>query len=319
MADFRIVNAAEVDEALDFPSLIDALTAAFADPPLTPPRHVHAIPQESSASNTLLLMPAWQTPRAGQSAHLGVKLVTVAPENGARGLDAVQASYLIQDARTGVAKAMIDGHRLTLWRTAAASALAARHLAREDASTLAMLGAGGLAPFLIEAHRAVRRITTVRIWNRTMARAEQLAHAVRASGLDATACATVEEAMTGAHIVSAATLATEPLITAPALEPGMHIDLVGAFTPAMRECDSATVAHSSVYVDTPVALSEAGDLVLAERAGLFQASACKGTLTELVTGAAAGRSASSEITLFKSVGAALEDLAAAELILKKLS
>ena len=314
-----VIDGRRVNDLLDFPGLIDALAEAFRAPPVQPVRHAHMIKHHGGSDNSLLLMPAWQEPGKGP-AFMGVKIVAVAPDNGAKGLGAVQASYLLFDAETGVAKAMIYGHSLTLWRTAAASALATRHLARADARHLTMIGSGGLAPFLVRAHASIRPIETVTVWNRNHAKAVELAQHLSEAGFAASATENLSAAVQQADIVSAATLSTEPLIRLADVKPGTHVDLVGAFTPSMRETDSALIGAARVYADTRAgALKEAGDLVLAQADGLFDPSRLCGDLTELERGTCAGRGSPDEITVFKSVGAALEDLAGAMLVLARHS
>ncbi len=168
----RVVSAAEIDSALDFPSLIEALRQAFRAEIETPLRHGHSIARPDGEA-TLLLMPAWTREKEG--AFLGTKTVTVFPGNLAKGLGSVAGTYLLMSGDTGEPLVTIDGHRLTLWRTAAASALAAQYLAREDASHLVLIGAGALAPYLARAHATIRPIKKVSIWNRSAPRAEELA------------------------------------------------------------------------------------------------------------------------------------------------
>jgi ornithine cyclodeaminase len=209
---------------------------------------------------------------------------------------------------------MIDGGALTLWRTAAASALAASYLARDDASRLVMVGAGALAPHLIDAHASVRPIETVAIWNRNPSRAEALAARLAGRGYAVAAVTDLAAAVRSADIVSCATLSGEPLVKGDWLKPGVHLDLVGAFTPAMRESDDAAVRRARVYVDTRAgALKEAGDIVLPIKSGVIAEADICGDLFDLCRGAVEGRRSAEEITLFKSVGTALEDLAAASL------
>jgi ornithine cyclodeaminase/alanine dehydrogenase-like protein (mu-crystallin family) len=321
----RFVSADEIDRVLDFPALTDALADAFAQPPVQPVRHHHVVGTGRTPENMLLLMPAWEDASKvaeadRDTAVLGVKIVTVAPHNGERGMPAVMGSYLLMNAITGTVLAVMDGPRLTLWRTAAASALAARLLARADASVLAMLGAGALSPFLIRAHASVRPIREVRIWNRSRGAAERLAASMAQEGFSVSVAASADAAVDGADIVSAATLSTEPLVRGAHVKPGAHIDLVGAFTPAMRESDDAAVAMAEVHVDTRAgALKEGGDLVQAIASGAFAAKDVRSELQELLTGRAKGRSSPQAVTLFKSVGAALEDLAAAKLVWRAIN
>ena len=244
----RFISAEAVDAALDFPALVDALDAAFRGGLSAPPRHHHAMPVEGAPDATQLLMPAW-----GEGL-LGVKIVNVFPGNGARGLPAVHGVYVLQNGATGEPLAIIDGTRLTLWRTAAASALAARHLARADARRLTLIGAGALAPFLARAHASVRPIREIVVWNHRPEGARALAARLAQEGFAARAEENLETAVAGADVISAATLSTAPLIRGAWLKPGQHVDLVGAFNMTMREADDLALQRARVFVDTPAAL-----------------------------------------------------------------
>jgi ornithine cyclodeaminase len=308
----QILDAAAVAAATPYPALIDALAEAFAGrvPCTAPPRGHHAVARPGEADRTLLVMPSW-----GADGGVVVKLVNAVPGNLDRGLPSIMGQVLVSDPETGAWAALLDGAELTARRTAAASAQAARHLARADASTMAMLGTGRLSRALIEAMAAVRPIRRVRIWGRTATHAETVAGWAREAGFDARACER-DEAVRGADIVSCATLSTDPLVAGAWLEPGMHLDLVGAFKPTMRESDGAAVARARVFVDTrPGALSEGGDLVQAAAEGAFAPGQEEADLAELCRGVHPGRRAEDEITLFKSVGASIEDYAAARLAL----
>jgi ornithine cyclodeaminase/alanine dehydrogenase-like protein (mu-crystallin family) len=312
----RVVAAAEIEQALDFPSLIEALRAAFRAEIETPLRHGHTIARPDGDA-TLLLMPAWTREQAG--AFLGTKTVTVFPGNLAKGLGSVAGTYLLMSGDTGEPLVTIDGHRLTLWRTAAASALAAGYLAREDASHLLLIGAGALAPYLARAHAAVRPINKVSIWNRSAPRAEALARDLAGEKFSVAIVRDLEPAVRAADVISCATLSTEPLVLGRWLKAGAHLDLVGSFRPAMREADDDAVKRARVYVDTRRgALKEAGDLVQPMERGIFRESDVAGDLFDLCRGTATGRGGADEITLFKSVGTAIEDLAAAMLLWRKL-
>jgi ornithine cyclodeaminase len=310
-----ILSADDVDRALTFPSLVETLRAAFKAGAIQPVRHHHTIERPDGAASTLLLMPAWtDLDAAGTSdgGYIGVKVVTVSPDNNAVGKPAVMGVYLLLDGRTGETKALIDGQRLTLWRTASASALAADYLARKDASKLLIVGAGALSPFLARAHSAVRPIREIRIWNRTAANAEKAVAKLAGLGLSATVAEDLDAALGWADIVSAATITTIPLVKGALLKPGTHVDLVGAFTPTMRESDDEAIRRARVYVDTRAgATKEAGDIVQALASGVLTPEAIVADLHELARGEKKGRESADEITLFKSVGAALEDLAAA--------
>jgi ornithine cyclodeaminase len=309
-----IVSAEAVDSALTFPTLVDALRDAFRSDIVTPVRHHHALGEEAGRHATHLLMPAWTAGAPGPGAFLGTKIVNVFPDNGSRGLPAVLGTYILMSGETGRPLAAIDGTRLTHWRTAAASALAARYLARPDAATLAMVGAGALAPFLVRAHASQRPIRSVRVWNHRKDRAEALARALTLEGFEAQAEADLERAISAADIVSCATLSNVPLVEGRWLRPGTHLDLVGAFNLSMREADDAALQRASVFVDTPAALTEGGDVALALKAGAIGAADVRANLFDLCRATHAGRSAREEITLFKSVGTAIEDLAAAMLV-----
>jgi ornithine cyclodeaminase/alanine dehydrogenase-like protein (mu-crystallin family) len=305
----RVIGAEEVHRALEFRALVEALRAMFRDGCAVPLRHHHKIGEA-----TLLVMPAWQEGR-----HIGVKIVTVFPDNAARALPSVLGAYLLLDGASGLPAALIDGPALTLRRTAAASALAADYLAREDATVHLMVGTGALAPHLVAAHAALRPIREVRIWGRDPAKAAALARRLTREGLAATAVAELASAVPTADIVTCATLAHEPLINGAWLRPGTHLDLVGGFTPQMREADDAAVRRATVYVDTLAgATAEAGDIVQPLHSGVLAQDGIAGDLFALTRGEAPGRQAADQITLFKSVGTALEDLAAAQLALARL-
>lgn len=307
------ISADDVDRALSFPALVATLRQAFRDGAVQPVRHHHAVERPGGAGTTLLLMPAWNdfAAHTGEG-HIGVKIVTVSPDNNRLGKPAVMGLYLLLDGRTGEPQALIDGQRLTLWRTAAASALAAGWLARADAARLLVIGAGALAPFLARAHASVRPIREIRVWNRTPANAARMADHLRvAHGLDAAATDDLDGALAWADIVSAATISNEPLVRGALLRPGTHVDLVGAFSPSMREGDDDAVRRARLYVDTRAgATREAGDIVQPLQAGIIRPEDIVADLSELARGERAGRRNDGEITLFKSVGAALEDLAA---------
>lgn len=313
----RIISAAEIDSVLTFPRLTDALGRAFADDIVVPVRHHHAIERPDSDA-TLLLMPAWSGRHAAQP-YLGTKIVTVYPANARRNLPSVMGVYSLSDGATGASLAALDGARLTLWRTACASALAARSLARTDASHLLMVGAGALSPFMIKAHLAARPITRIEVWNRSMAGAEALVATLARDGITATIASDLQGAVAKADIVTCATLSTTPLVQGAWLKPGAHLDMVGAFNLQMREADDAALTRSRVFVDTPAALTEGGDVAVSIKAGAYAADRVAGDLFGLARGTVTGRTRDDEITVFKSVGTAIEDFAAAVLVWELLS
>lgn len=310
----RMVDAATVERTLDYPSLVSALDEAFRAGREVPLRHHHPIPQPAGRDAMLLLMPAWS--RGGA---VGIKIVTVYPDNGRRGLPAVIGTYLLLDGATGAPRAVIDGSMLTVRRTAAASALAASRLARGDARRLVIVGTGALAPHLVRAHAAVRPIREVVVWGRRREAAAALAQRLADEGFAATATSDLAGAVRTADIVSCATLADQPLVRGEWLSLGCHLDLVGGFTPTMREADDEAVRRARIFVDTREgALHEAGDLVQPIAAGVITRADVVGDLFDLARGTVPGRESAEEITYFKSVGTALEDLAAAELVVQRL-
>lgn len=308
----RVFTAGEVHAGLDYPSLIAALREAFRAADVTQPlRQAYEVSDRSEGPAHLLTMPAW---RSGDV--IGVKLVTVFPGNAAKGLGAVSTAYVMFDGGTGAPLAIFDGEALTNRRTAAASALASTFLSRADSSTLLMVGTGNLATYLAEAHCAVRPITSILIWGRDPVRAAALSERLRAKGMPAEPVSDLSAATAEADIISCATTSREPLVRGRDFRDGTHLDLVGAFTREMRETDDEAVGRASVFVDTYAgALAEAGDLHHAIAAGAWATDRVRGDLHELAAGLRPGRQSDKEITLFKSVGAAIEDLTAAKLLL----
>lgn len=315
----RSISAAEVHAALPYPILIERLREAFREGGEIPLRQHYAIRNTAaaggSADGMLLVMPAWQPGR-----FMGIKAVSVFPGNPARGLPSVIGAYLLMDATTGAPLAVLDGVALTVRRTACASALAAGYLARPDAAHFLMVGAGSLAPHLVRAHLAVRRYRVVSLWNRNPARAEQLAGSLKDLPVRLRVVTDLPAAVAEADTISCATLSRLPLVPGAGLKPGAHLDLVGGFTPEMRETDDAAIARAEIFVDTRAGtLKEAGDLVQPLQAGIITEQSVRAELADLVCGRHPGRSAAQSITLFKSVGYALEDLAAAELVQEQLA
>jgi ornithine cyclodeaminase len=310
----QIISAAEVEAALDWDSLIERLRQTFRSGAEVPARHHHEIAEGQSSRGSLLLMPAWQAGRT-----IGIKIATVFPENGERGLPSVMGAFLLLDGRSGSPRALIDGPTLTLKRTAAASALASRYLSRPDCERLLMVGTGSLAPYQIMAHAAVRPICNVLIWGRSPDKAAKLAKRLDRADFRVAATEDLETAARGAHIISCATLTKAPLIRGDWLQPGQHLDLVGGFRPDMRETDDAAIRRARIFVDTRAgAFAEAGDIVQPMESGLLDAEDVAGDLFDLTRGERAGRRFYDQITLFKSVGTALEDLAAAGLAAERV-
>lgn len=306
MSGLPAISGTDVAAFLDYPSLIDRLDAAFQQACDAPLRHLHDLP----GGGVMLIKPAW---RAG--GPVAVKIVNVFADNAARGLPAVQGTVLMFDGATGAPLAVMDGQVLTNRRTAAASALASRYLSRTDASIHLIVGTGQLVPEFARAHAAVRPLTETLIWGRNPDKAASVAAVLRAEGMNAHPVDDLKSAVGRADIVTCVTLSTEPLIQEAWLPDGVHLDLVGSFRPDMREVDDATVSACRLFVDTREgALVEAGDLVQPIESGLLSRDDILGELAELCAGTVPGRTADDQKTLFKSVGTAIEDLAAAELV-----
>ncbi len=308
------VADADVARLLSLADLIPALRTGFAAPIEVPPRHHHSYGSGAATPSTLLLMPAWQ-----DGEFVGVKVATVSPENGARGLPVVHATYLLLDAGDGRMLATIDARTLTARRTAATSALAASFLARADARTLLMVGTGTLARELVPAHAAVRPLRRVLVFGRNPVRAQRLVDELRVPGVVLEVCEDLGDAVAEADVISCATVSRDPLIAGRWLRPGQHLDLVGAYRPDMREADTAAIARSVVFVDSLAsAPREAGDLAIPLAEGTIEASHVVADLFALCRSEALGRRRADEITVFKSVGHALEDFVAATAVYRRL-
>jgi alanine dehydrogenase len=305
------LNAGQLSAALPYPTLVEALRLAFRNGAESPRRHVHPISPDNDA--VLLLMPVWQPER-----HTGVKIVTVAPRNPQLGLPSVHSVLMLLDSATGAPVCLMDGDVLTLRRTAAASALASGYLSRPDSSRLLVIGTGSLAPYMAAAHCTVRPIRTVSVWGRSAEKAanavELLRQQFEGSGIGVEIASDLEAAVREADVISCATTSTTPIVHGDWIKRGAHVDLVGGFRPNMREADDTLMCSAAVFVDTwNGALAEAGDLVQPMEAGKLERAALQAELADLCTGRHPGRSDMSQVTLFKSVGAALEDLCAADL------
>ncbi|KAL7147420.1 hypothetical protein ABFS83_06G106100 [Erythranthe nasuta] len=294
-------------------SALPSLSAAVQ----SPLRHAH----QTSAASSFLLMPSWST--SPSLPYIGTKLVTHHPNNSALNLPGVQAIFVLFNSLTGQPLASMDATALTLYRTAAVSALASLYLSRENSETLVMIGAGSLAPHLIKAHLSVRpNIKLVVVWNRTPEKSKTLVEQLRkeCNGLEgrrlsfeSSVC--LEEAVQGGDIISCATNSEVPLVNGADLKAGAHLDLVGSFTPSMRECDDEAVRRGRVFVDNEAAVAEAGELVGALEREVMRESEIVGDLVELIKGVKKiGRRSLEEITVFKSVGSAVVDLLSAQMV-----
>ncbi|WP_223552527.1 ornithine cyclodeaminase family protein [Pseudomonas sp. BF-R-01] len=305
-------DASVLKQLLPFPLLINALREAFIEGAEVPLRHTHTIGHGVDAGISLL-MPAWDN-----VGYYGVKVVNIYPGNQDKGIPGLHSTYILYDARTGVPLALFDGNEITSRRTAAAAALGADYLARRDAHSLLVVGAGRVGSLVAPAMAAVRQLESIAIWDIDVESAQRCALALRQQGLPAMAVSNLEESVRSADIVSCATLATTPLILADWLAPGSHLDLIGSFTPQMTEAEPACFANASVWVDTEEAPTKSGDLLNAFADGSLQKTDLRGNLAQLCRAECSARTTNSERTLFKAVGSALEDLAAARLVYQQL-
>ncbi|RTE55258.1 ornithine cyclodeaminase family protein [Arenibacter aquaticus] len=309
MENITQIPASFIEQNTNFPNLINALREAFMDQDtLVPMRHHHDFPNpEVKEDSTLLLMPAW---KPGKQA--GVKIATVSPKNGQFNLPAIQGTYIYLDALKGGILGLLEAKSLTVKRTAAASALASQYLSREDSSSLLMIGTGALAPNLIMAHASVRPLKTVYIWGRDYTKAKNLCEELKNAPFQVQPIEAIEDKIMDVDIISSATLSKTPLVLGKYLRPGQHVDLVGAYKKDMREADDETVKKAAVYVDTyQGGLKESGDILIPLKSGVLKETDIHADLFELASQKKTGRTSESEITMFKSVGHALEDLAAA--------
>jgi ornithine cyclodeaminase/alanine dehydrogenase-like protein (mu-crystallin family) len=304
-----VLSQHEVEELLDMEGCIDAMAealAALARAELSQPlRFVFQPPGEGTLIG---LMPAH---RAGVAPVYSLKTVCVFPENPQRGLDAHQGTVTLFDGETGEVKALLNASAITAIRTAAVSGVATRLLAREDARTLGILGAGVQARSHLDAMRAVRSFDRIRVYSPTAEHAQEVA----AGAAGAEAVASAEEAVRDADVVVTATNATEAVLRREWLKPGAHLNSIGGRPPRMRELDPETIAASAFFVDRRESTqNEAGDYLDALEQGAIGPDHIKGELGEVLIGAKPGRQGDGELTIFRSMGLAVEDLAAAEYV-----
>jgi ornithine cyclodeaminase len=305
----RFYSAAEVHEALPFGHLVEALEVAHRRP-IDDKRELLMMEPGATSENAFILLPAWQKRRA-----IGVKLVTSFPGNldAAEGLPTVQGLYVLFDGRTGAVRAVADGEAITFRKTAGDSALGSKLLSRPQSAVLAMLGAGALAPFVVEAHLAVRpSICRVIVWNRTASRGRVLVDALRAKGIAAEWADDLESAIRQGDVISAATGSDKPLIRGAWLRPGTHVDLIGGWRHDMREADDAAVASSRVFTDQRDGCFKSGDISGPIAAGLMTKNDVLADLFDLCQCRHPGRTSADEITLYKNIGGGHLDLFTAE-------
>jgi len=308
----RLLTETDVRASMTMPDLIDAMEAALADfsaGRVTQP--VRTVLEVGAAKNYFGVMPASIDTRAA----VGCKLVTVYHENHDRGLPSHLATIILLDHATGALRALVDGRYITEARTAAVSAVSVRHLARPSASTLAILGSGVQAHSHFDAIRHVRALTDIRVWSPTKTKRDAFAAAEGAATyLPVRACDTAADAVRGADIIVLATAAKTPVLDDADVAPGAHICAVGACRPDQREMPTALVARAHVVVDSrAAALKEAGEVLLPIAEGAITEAHILGELGSVVSGALRARTSDADVTIFKSLGMAVEDVVAAEL------
>ena len=306
-----VLSEHDVRRLLDMESCIEAMTevlASLARGELYQPLRFVVRPPD--ADGLLGLMPAH---RAGATPAYALKEIVVSPKNPARGLDAHQGGVLLHDGETGELVALLNASPITAIRTAAVSAVATRALARPGAGRVAILGAGVQARAHVDAMRAVLDDPEIRIWARKLEAAEQLAAEV-----GAIVDPSPDSALFGAEVVCTTTSASEPVVHKRWLARGAHVNAVGSCLPTIRELDTETMAHASLFVDRrESALNEAGDYVLAAAEGAIGPDHIKAELGEVLAGMHPGREHEDELTVFESLGIAVEDLASAELVVRR--
>jgi alanine dehydrogenase len=316
MQHFRLLTEDHVKSLLPMSALVQAMEAAIArfsaGEVLQPVRTVLTVGPTRAYYG---LMPAY----IEQPARLGAKLVTVFNENHKRGLPSHLATILLFDPETGSLVAIMDGRYITEARTAAVSAVSAKHLARTDAKTLAIIGSGVQARSHLEAYAEVRPLASVRIWSPRESSRQRFVNEMQPHvGARIEAAATAEQAVSGADLIVLVTSSPTPVIDHAWVTPGAHVVSVGACRPDQREMAPELVARGRLFVDSrAAALVESGDIVQGIREQRFDASHVAGELGEIVLGRVAGRETANQITIFKSLGMAVEDVVAADLVLQK--
>ncbi|MGL1932540.1 MAG: ornithine cyclodeaminase family protein [Desulfotalea sp.] len=303
----RYVTAEEVQKYLPWQDTVESLRKMFKDGCVAPVRHHHAMQHPDQPESTMLLMPAWVPGK-----YVGLKFINVYPNNFAKGVPTINGVYLLMEGETGVPIVNIDAGELTSRRTVAASALAADYLSRKDAKKMLIVGSGRLSRYLGFAYKTIRDIDEIKVWARDPEKSAKIVQVYADAGFKASVSTDLQEDAGWADIISCVTPSTEPIIKGAWLKPGCHVDLIGGFKPNMRETDDEVVVKSSVFVDTREGvLAEAGDLLIPMENGVFKREDILAELSQLTNSEHQGRKDDDEITLFKSVGASLEDLAAA--------
>ncbi|MFU8779403.1 MAG: ornithine cyclodeaminase family protein [Kiritimatiellia bacterium] len=307
----NVITAEQVHAAMSYPHLVDVLQEGYAGAFKMPPRQVFLLSDEAGTHDAFALLPSWN------DGLIGVKAFTYFPTNPGPKYKSLYSQILLFEREHGEPLALIDGVSVTYWRTAGISGLAARLLAREDASSLLVLGTGNLAPYIIRAQASVRPLTTIRIWGRNMAKARAVVAAMEPVLPDVafSVVENLEKACGESDIIVAATGSHEPLVHGDWVQAGTHTDFIGNHHATKRECDTALVTKSKVYADSrDNCFREAGEILVPISEGVFRQADVVGELTEMCAGAVPLRVHADEITLFKSIGMAYSDLLGAGLV-----
>ncbi len=312
IVDTLIISQEEVRRLLSMKQCIEAVRGALTDLAngggIQPLRPVMWMPEKVGA---LGMMPG----HIGSISTLGIKTVTVFPGNAGTEYDSHQGTVMLFDDSNGRLKAIVDASEITAIRTAAASAVATDLLARNESSTLAILGSGVQATTHLEAIPLVRPIENVRIWSRDPDNARRLAGSNRDNNVRVEVAGSVEEALDGADIICTTTASRDPILSGTHLSGGMHINAVGSSVPFARELESSVMAASRIFVDRREStLNESGDFLMARDDGAITDGSIVAEIGDILNGSAEGRRSEDEITLFKSLGLAVEDIAAADLV-----
>lgn len=315
MENLKIIGEEAIYQNNDYAELISKLQLAFSSPEFTIPErlHYHYPSTKSSKENTLLVMPGWDN-----NTMNGIKLLTIHPENSLKNIATIQGIFILFDRDTGSPKAIFDAKSLTNIRTAATSALASSYLSNPSSKTLLVIGSGALVPSLIKAHSTVRDIKTIYLWSRDINKTVTLIENNPDLHNNIIPLKEISEGIAKADIITSATSSQTPLIKGALLQNGQHIDLVGSYKKDMREADDSVIKKASIFIDTANAYLESGDLFTPMSSGLISKNDIQADLHNLCSNTHVGRLKKDEITLFKSVGYAIEDLVAANYIYEKL-
>ncbi|MCH8149393.1 MAG: ornithine cyclodeaminase family protein [Planctomycetes bacterium] len=303
----KIISPEQVHAALKYPELVDALQGAFSKPFTMPPRKVFLLDDEEDSHDAFAMLPSWN------DSMIALKAFTYFP-NPQPGYDSLYSKILLFDREHGNPLALVDGTSVTYWRTAGVSGLASRLLSREDSQTLLLLGTGNLSTYIIRAQASVRSLKRIFVWGRTPANAERVVSqmATELEGIEFSTVDDLQAACSEADIVVSATGSHEPLVKGAWIKEGTHTDFIGNHHATKRECDTALIVKSKVYVDSrDNCFKEAGEVLMPISEGVITETHVVGQLTEMCTGSVPLRESDREVTLFKSIGMALSDLVGA--------